>query len=601
MAVSIPLILMLSAAEPPPGWRVHARFVGIGGCLGQVVAPGPGGERLYATHIYGGDVFDLVAVDPLTGATDVFPCPVPGQIGAWAVAVAPDGQVYVGSLPAAHVLRLDWATRTLVDLGRPAPSEQYLWQLALGADGKLYGCTYPNAKLVRCDPATGELEDLGRMNPTEQYARYVACDDAGFVYVGIGMASRDLVAYEIATGRHASILPGELAGTGSVSLYRGTDGRVYANAGKVLRLNGFEPPVEPPAGEVAPQEPLDLADGRRVRYSGPAIEVVGADGQATSHPTGYRGKSQDLFRVGLGPDDRLYASTAMPIHFFSADPDSDAWEEIAVAGGGEFYSFLAWRDKLLGAAYSAPAPVMIYQPGQPWAPGPGAGDNPRQLHFEGEDAAWRPQTMIHGPGDKVYLGAVSGYGKLGGPLCELDPATGEITAWPHLIPDHSVVSLAALPDGRLVGGTTIGGGGGSHPTATEAKLFVWNPATRQVTFETVPVPGKGAIEALAVGPSGRVHGFAGDRYFVFDPRTETVLKVEPTGFGGVVYSAVGPGPGGELYGVSRQGIVAVDDAAGTVRLLAPYPGGLSAGFAIRGRRIYAASGPTIVSYELPGE
>jgi|GEM_PF-5178724 len=212
--VAMPALTSMASAQTPDGFRVHARFSGIGACLGTVVGPGPdaGSERLYASHIYGGDVLDIVATDPLTGKTEVFPSPLPSECGAWAVTLGPDGQIYVGTLPEAHVLRVDWATKTLVDMGRPSETEQYIWQLALGSDKKLYGCTYPNAKLVRFDPATGQGEDLGRMNETENYSRSVTCDDQGFVYTGIGMANQDLVAYEIATGQHRSILPKELAG-----------------------------------------------------------------------------------------------------------------------------------------------------------------------------------------------------------------------------------------------------------------------------------------------------------------------------------------------------------------------------------------------------
>ena len=79
-------------------------------------------------------------MDPLTGKADVFSSPIASEPGAWAMALGPDGQVYVGTLPQAHVLRLDWTQRKLVDMGRPSATEQYIWQLALGSDKRLYGC-----------------------------------------------------------------------------------------------------------------------------------------------------------------------------------------------------------------------------------------------------------------------------------------------------------------------------------------------------------------------------------------------------------------------------------------------------------------------------
>lgn len=597
------LLLLASAAgaQTPPGFKLHGRFLGIGGGLNQVVAPGPepGSQRLYASHIYGGDTLDVVATDPLTGKTDVFSSPVPSECGAWAMAVGADGKVYIGTLPSAHIMVVDWTQRKLVDLGRPSESEQYIWQLALGSDKKLYGCTYPSAKLVRFDPATGKGEDLGRLHPTELYAREIACDDRGFVYVGIGPSQRDLVAYEIATGKWRSVLPKDLAGPGWVGVYRGVNGTVYASAGKVLRMEGFNTPVEPAANTVSPRPPLVLADGRAVRYDGRTVSVANTGGTVTTHPTGYKGKAQDIFRIGLGPDGRLYGSTAMPIHFFWADPDGGQWEEIAEAGGGEFYSFLAWQDKLLGAAYSAPSPVMCYDPKRPWKPGQTPADNPWRIHYEGENSGWRPQAMVAGKDGKVYIGAVSGYGALGGPLCVYDPSTGKIDQYLHLIKDQSVVALAVLPNGLIVGGTTIYGGGGSHATQTEARLFLWSPKTNKKVLELVPVPGEPSINALAVGQDGLVYGFAGQTMFVFSPHEAKVLKTTPNPLGGVIYGAVGPGPGGKLYGLGLKGLFAVDEAAREMRVVTEYPGGINGGFAIRGREIFLTVGPQIVSYTLP--
>ncbi|MBM3497353.1 MAG: hypothetical protein FJX74_01660 [Armatimonadetes bacterium] len=594
--------LCCTASAQPEGFRLHARFLGIGACLKTLIGPGPepGSQRLYASHIYGGDTLDIVATDPLTGETDVFSSPLPSECGAWAMALGPDGQVYVGTLPAAHVLRVDWAQRALVDLGRPSETEQYIWQLAIGTDGKLYGCTYPSAKLVRFDPATGQGEDLGRMDETELYARSVAADDQGFVYTGLGPAKAHIVAYEIATGEHRDILPPEFAAEDWGNVVRADDGVVYGSVrGKRFRLVGWEAvPIAPE--EMKGEPPLTLADGRVVAYDGRSVSVTDpATGQPERHETGYEGKRQSLFRIGLGPDGRLYGSTAMPIHFLSADPDSEAWEELGQPGGGEFYSFLAHGDVLIGAAYSGDAPLMIYRPGQPWAPSTETGGNPRLIHYDGENSGWRPMAMVAGTDGKVYIGAVSGYGLLGGPLCVFDPATGAVEQYLHLVPDQSVVALTRLPDGTLVGGTTISGGGGSHPTQTEAKLFLWDPATKTKTFETVPVPGEGTVVALAVGPDGLVYGFTGGTLFVFDPAKREVIDSAPHGMGGVTYNAVLPGPESELYGLASGGIFTIDSATRRPRVLATYPGGIEGGIAIRGREIYFTSGPQIVSYTLP--
>jgi hypothetical protein len=602
-------LLSSSAAAQPSNFQTHGRFTGIGLCLAKLIGPGPepGSQRLYASHIYDGNPLDIVAVDPLTGKTEAFPSPVLAEEGAWGLALGADGQVYVGTLPAAHVLRLDWQQRKLVDMGRPSETEQYIWELALGADKRLYGSTYPNAKLVRFDTATGKGEDLGRMDLRELYARHIAADDKGFVYIGIGMEKRHLVAYEIATGEHRDILPTEFGGVGCCIVERGDDGVVYGRrdpaysgtGDQSFRLEGWKATAIPP-DQVRRPAPLRLADGRTVTYAGRTISVTDPKtGQVETRKTDYRGKTHSYFRMALGPDGMLYATTAMPIHFVQADPDSTRWEELGQPGAGEFYSLLAWKDVLVGAAYCGDAPIMIYRPGKPWAPDTKPTGNPWLIHYEGESRPWRPMAMIAGPGDKIYIGAIANYGELGGPLCVLDPATGKVEQYTNLVKDQSVVALAALPDGCIIGGTAVGGGAGSFSTQTEARLFLWDTAKHEKVFETVPVPGQGSIDALAVGKDGLVYGFAGKIFFLFDPKEQKVVDRAPHDLGVITFNAVFPGPEGTLYGLSAKGIFSIAPDTRRPSMLAAYPGGVGGGFAIRGRDIFFTSGPDIVSYTLP--
>src|SRR6185437_5768753 len=111
----------------------------------------PGSERLYQSYIYTGNSLDIVAINPISGEAQVFASPVPGESGAWGLALGPDGNVYVGTLPHAHLFRLDPRRGVLEDIGRPSEGEQYIWQVTVGPDARLYGCTYPTARLVRFD------------------------------------------------------------------------------------------------------------------------------------------------------------------------------------------------------------------------------------------------------------------------------------------------------------------------------------------------------------------------------------------------------------------------------------------------------------------
>jgi hypothetical protein len=589
-----------------------ATFRGPGSVLNERVGPGPtpGSERLYRSYIYLGQTLDVVAIDPDTGGHRVFTSPVESESGAWAMIVGPDGRVYVGTLPNAHILRLDPEAFAFTDLGRPSETEQYIWQFALGTDRKLYGCTYPSCKLVRFDPATGKMDDLGRVDPKQQYARSVAADDAGFIYVGVGTSEAHLVAYEIATGKRQELLPAELQHVGTAAVQHGADGAVYGSAGgRHFRLRAGRA-AEVSAESVRPASTLRLRDGRHVAMEGNTLRVIdGATHQAVPRDVRYEGKETNIFRLGLGPDGMLYGSTAMPIHFFRVDPGSGDWPRtgrrppsvrltrLGRLGGGEYYSFLRQGDALLGAAYSGDAPLMIYHPERPFHPGTAEGDNPRLIHFKDEDSGWRPQAMIAGPGGKVYLGAVAGYGKLGGPLAVLDPATRAVECFHHVVKDQSVVSLAAVDD-RIVGGTTIGGGGGSFPTAKEAVLFLWDPARKEKLFETVPVPGASEITGLAAA-KGKVFGIAGGReLFVFDPNAREVIHRARLPFTGAIYNAIAPGPGGRLWGLSPEGVFSIDPETHAARLEGAYRERITAGFALDGNTLYFATGARVVRCDL---
>jgi streptogramin lyase len=573
-----------------------------GGVLAELIGPGPdpGSQRLYQSYIYTGASLEIVAVDPATGAAQVFPSPVPSEYGAWGMALGADGNVYVGTLPHAHLFRLDPRRGVLEDVGQPSPQEHYIWQLTAAPDGRLYGCTYPTARLVRFDPATGRSEDLGRMDDAEQYARSVAASDEGFVYIGIGTSHAGVVGYDLAGGTHRELLPAVSRSAGTGAVQRGADGRVYAQvAQQWYRLARWEAQPVTDAEVVAPTPRNRLPDGRLVDTSGGVLRLHGPDGTiATTGPLRYAGGLIRVFRLAHGPDDLVYGSAILPAHFFAIDRHNGKQHYFGQVGGGELYSMLPSGADLLLAAYSGLAPLMRFDPHRPFAPGAGTEGNPALVTYPGQEGSWRPMAMIAGPDGTVCLGAVSGYGKLGGPLTVWDPATNHVDSFPHLVRDQSVVTLARAGD-YIAGGTSVGGGGGSQPTQTEARLFLWDPRTRQKVFETAPVPGARDLTDLIQAPNGLVFGIAGgETLFAFDVGARSVVLTAPLPFRGVPYNSVGVGPDGGLWGLAHRGIFRIDPATFVVRLVAETPEPVTAGFALADGHLYFACGATIYRYAL---
>lgn len=596
-------------------FRRITEYRGLGALVATAVGPSSEAqsERVYLSYLYVEHTIDVVAVDPHTGHSQVFPNPARGESGARCMVIGPDGNAYLGTLPTAHFLKLDTKQGKLIDLGRPSPTEQYIWDVAFGADGKLYGATYPQAKLVRYDPSSGKLEDLGRMDPAEQYAHYVAGSDDGFMYVGIGTSKANIAAYEIATGAHKEILPSQFQQVGQATVFRGRDGKVYGKLGaQYFALQGWTATPLESGRAPEPAQANRLKDGSVVSVSGRALTLTKpGDAEPRKVKFDYAGNVLDLFRVAFGPDHRLYGSSILPIHLLRLASTHDHFEEIGDLGGGEIYSFLPHQEKLLAAAYSGIAPLMKFDPSQP-VDLTSPSTNPALVNFANSDRGWRPQAMIEGPNHEVVLGAVAGYGKLGGPLVTWDTATDQVRQYPQLIHDQSVVSLAAWKS-LIVGGTTIGGGGGSHPTQKEAKLFLWDPKTHAKTFEAIPVAGAARISDLITAPNGLVYGIAGgvassfnepkqrtpqSILFVFSPETSTIVARKPAPFQNVIYNAVAV-IDGQLWGLASDGIFRIDTRSNDVSLVAKSPVPVTGGFAITKEGIYFTSGAELWQYRFP--
>jgi streptogramin lyase len=614
----VPVTTVPTAPGPVPGsFSELTTFKAVGYATNWLVGPGPtaGSQRYYVSYCYTGSPADLVAIDPSTGAFQAFPCPDPKISTAWAMVIGPDGKIYLGTDGGGKILRFDPQTSAYVDLGRASLTESMIWQLTMGADRKLYGCTYPNAKLVRYDPQTGQMEDLGRMDATQQYARTIAASKDGFVYTWVGLSENHLVAYEISTGLHRDILPAQYAAYGVSDLEQAADGYVYANIAHAwFRLQGgTATPVStsqvsqlPSRNRLSNGQFITSAKNGTITLLDPLSKVV------TSHAYPYTGKEMSLFRLGFGPDGMLYGSTSMPSHLVKFDPVSGLSTTIGSPGSGEVYSFLASNNSLLMGIYAGLAPLMSYNPGLPFDTA-SPSNNPALISYQGANGSWRPRAMVKGPTGEILVGSVPGYGLTGGALTVLDPVTNQVSGSYAVIPGQSVVSLT-VANGLVAGGTSIYGGGGSVPTATDAQLFLWDSAAAKVVFATVPVPGATNITDLVTAPNGLVFGIAGplareNRLFVFDPILRTIIhRAELPGFAvnAGVYNSIGVGPDGKLYGLYPYGIFSIDPTTYEVRIVAKYTGGVltaggrvSAGFALAGRNIYFASGPRLVRYTLP--
>ncbi|HJU84396.1 MAG TPA: hypothetical protein VJ600_09300 [Holophagaceae bacterium] len=590
----------------------------------QAEQPGPGGRsRLLLSYTYDKGTLELVAADPESGRATVYPDPGTGEQGAKGLVVLSNGTAYLGTFPTGHILKLGKSASQLQDLGRPCPRDRelWVWGMALAADGKIYAATSPSTKLVRIDPATDRMEDLGTMDPSNTVGHGVEATPDGMVYMPTGYVHPQIVAYNTANGDHRLILPDMPSTSSAPVLFRDAEGHLIARSGtRAFRLSGYTAtalPSVPPPGPGALSTKADMLGRLRLRglKQARSKEVQDAGDWQPGPAINYAGKERTIFRFTAGNDGQIYCGTAYPNHYFKIDPRTGSSSLLGLIGPGEIYEMAPRGSDILLAAYAAFGGfhLLVHHTGAPVAfdydPGTNAWITPRTaLNPSGAlapDTAqnWRPKAMLVGQDGMAYIGAVPGYGQIGGAIYRWDPSKPQAQRF-ALSPELSVVSLCATRGWIVAGMSTEAGTGGKSP-AKEAKLILWRPSDQQVAYSVVPVPGANQINSLAATPDGTVYGVAGtSEFFSFNVDSRKVerlgrLPVNCVGPNLNLFSCAGLGPDGNVYGLAKEGVWRIDTRSGRLDLYAPASSPITAGFAILGDRIYYASGPTLGWAELP--
>jgi hypothetical protein len=111
------------------------------------------------------------------------------------------------------------------------------------------------------------------------------------------------------------------------------------------------------------------------------------------------------------------------------------------------------------------------------------------------------------------------------------------------------LSLAAGGDELYLGTTRFGNG---VIAAGEARLLVFDTESTEVTLDTVPVAGAGAISSLVKAPNGLVYGATNTgAWFTFDPTRRTITRLG--GFPGAIRTMT-TGPDGNLYAATSTAV-----------------------------------------------
>lgn len=530
-----------------------------------------------------------------------------------------------------HFVEFDVAKRAFTAVHRTAP------QMAMGMTeddrGRVWSVTYPNSGVVCYDPADQTLRDYGHVHAENwaQYQRSIAADDAGWVYFAVGNTASQIIVFDPESGKAAAILPDVERGTGTAQVYRDMNGKVYGLAlsgredgwyelhrGRATKIGRHE--RQQPKQIITSSQGLfhtQFPDGRRLVRCDLVDRVVAVEdpktGVTRERPFTYSSDGAHIMGVAAAPDGTICGGTAFPMRFFSYDPGTDRW--INRETYGQCNTVARQGDRFFVGGYTG-GYLLEWDPSRPWVKTEkdNAASNPRLL-TRCEPSINRPHKLLaHPDGKTLVLAGTPGYGFTGGGLLFWDrqTQTGTLIEHTSILPEHSTMSLVALPGERggagekLLGGSTVDPGTGGERKAKEGELYIMDMATRRVEWHAAVLPGVLSYTDLCVGADGTVYGIAdAQRYFVFDPQRRAVLHEEDFkprfGFAGYQQGQrkLVPAPDGTIYALLEKAIVRIDPATRRFVFVAAPPVPIQFGGDILDGRLYFARGSHLYSYALP--
>lgn len=548
----------------------------------QGVAIGDG-EVYYAIN---GDPARFYAADADTGEV-LYTESLPNSDVVWGMTVGSDGNIYFSGTFDGILYRYNVQERTLDKVGKN-PSDAWVWQLKSTLDGKIYGATYPNAKVFEYDIETETFIDLGTFKEGQEYARGIGVTDE-YLYVGIGTTA-SLHQMNRETGERKEIklpITDEQTSISNVWEYNGYLFIAYGTSlltydimtEEVVHemywedLHTFDGLISSPspyddniiyfrdkqtgelwtydmaAKEIQAVEPKIALPGSALKDIRWIKDENGQDVLAMLHHqleySIYNPITNELSvsypeaemegltiqSMEFGPDNLLYIGGYQG-SFGIFNPEDNAYilqerDPHQVEGIG----FI--NDKVYLGTYGG-ARIFEFNPNEAFDYTDGKNtDNPKMVYGIPDEQS-RPFTFTSSE-DKLFVGTISDYGKLGGSLAQYDVKTDTWTSKRNIVEDQSIIGLAH-DDGIIYGGTTIAGGLGIAPTQDAAKMFTYTISSDtyevfSLSFDHMDKPTM--IGELSMGPDGLLWGIAfgknnenedSSTIFAMDTGTKEIVK-----------------------------------------------------------------------------
>lgn len=526
----------------------------------------------------------------------------------WAMTVGPDKNVYFAGTADGKLYRYVPELKEVQELG-VNPSDSWVWDLEATDDGKIYGSTYPNASVFEYDIDTGKFRNYGSLS-SEDYARGLAVDGDD-IYVGIGTVKHIYKINRITGDTEEVILKGHTGETGTIEDFYFVNGKLLVSvsttnmsvinpetmeventfqySNKISEPDPDEPhvfyykyidklykydtntnqstviediPLLPDTVRVKDMEWLTLSTGEKVialvTQYGEFMHYNPKTNQVTFTELDIASSAVAIQALKTGPDGNLYMGgyqRGMSVYNpFTNDREVNI-PSFAQPEGIGFLNGKAYYGTYVGAM------MYSYDPKKQ----PDLTTNPI-LEYDITDEQDRPFAITSGA-NKLFVGTIPDYGVLGGALAIYDADTDTWTQHRNVVENQSIIGLA-YHDGKLYGGTSVWGGLGITPSATEAKIFVWDVETGQKIKEFTPdIPGideaPRMIGDLSIGPDGNLWGAVDGTIFAMDTTTEEIVKsktIRPSLYNSSKWFPyrLEWAPDGMLYTTLSRSLIAID-------------------------------------------
>jgi len=491
-----------------------------------------------------------------------------------------DNTIYIYAGRPGRYFRYDVATGQLTTLGEPSNATYWMTSSQTETpDGKIYMGTFPGAAVSVLDTKTDTTKIIDGISddPREEYTISLAHDKEGMLYFGLGMHHSELWSYNPKTGAKQQILPKELQLYGAPRLWMGKDGNPYGRKGSTF-FRCYPDRIEIGDFPDAPGPVLDrevhgkIASG--IGQQGNLILNDPDTEKTTIVKSTFDTPAHSLFRFSDLHDGKLYGSSFKPGTAYSFDIHTKKLENLGLLTRGrtQVYDFLSYGDGILMSSYGGGF-IDYYKPNEPRS-----ATNPLPVAALHEAANQeRPVQLTLGPDGNIYSPTFPIKGYLGGTLVRITPKTWKVKIYKDLIHNQSFTSVVSVPQtGELFVTSTIHGGSSSKPTEKEAWVFLWDPKMEKIDFKAQPIPGASSYSKAAIGANGLIYGFAGTRYYVFNPATRKIVATgDLPGYtkdnpGHEPLLSDGPASDGLIYGIDRDlgNLFAIDPKTNEITNLA---------------------------------